>query len=101
MNKTFEELLKQHENTHFLEDGYYIEKLQQENEELKKNQRYYKKGVFCLENDKETMSDMIDDYKSRIEKAVEFIKEDMYSEPNELYGLIDGEHLLNILNGKE
>ena len=30
MNETFEELLKQHENTHFLEDGCYIEKLHQE-----------------------------------------------------------------------
>lgn len=47
-----------------------IENLQQENEELKKNQRYYKNGVFSLEYDKETLSDMVDDYKSRVEKAV-------------------------------
>lgn len=48
----------------------YITNLQQENEELKKNQRYYKNGVFSLEYDKETLSDMVDDYKSRVEKAV-------------------------------
>lgn len=47
-----------------------IENLQKENEELKKNQRYYKNGVFSLEYDKETLSDMVDDYKSRVEKAV-------------------------------
>lgn len=52
----------------------YIDNLQQENEELKKNQRYYKNGAFRLEYDKETLSDMIDDYKSRIEKAVKYIK---------------------------
>lgn len=31
-------------------------------------------------------------------EAIEYIKEDMYGEPNELYGLVDGKHLLNILN---
>lgn len=51
----------------------YITNLQKENEELKKNQRYYKNGVFSLEYDKETLSDMVDDYKSRVEKAVEYI----------------------------
>lgn len=87
-----------------------IENLQQENEELKKNQRYYKNGVFSLEYDKETLSDMVDDYKSRIDKAVEYIKEhiqkydidgsigdfdefDMLTKPN---------YLLNILqNGSD
>lgn len=34
-------------------------------------------------------------------EAIEYIKEDMYGEPNELYGLVDGEHLLNILNKGE
>lgn len=48
----------------------YITNLQQENKELKKNQRYYKNGVFSLEYDKETLSDMVDDYKSRVEKTV-------------------------------
>lgn len=88
----------------------YSKELQQENEELKKNQRYYKNGVFSLEYDKETLSDMVDDYKSRIEKAVEYIKEhiqkydidgsigdfdefDMLTKPN---------YLLNILqNGSD
>ncbi len=77
--------------------------LQQENEELKKNQRYYKNGVFSLEYDKETMSDMIDDYKSRCEKAVEYINGTTF------FGLKSGKtfmskylnELLDILNGKE
>lgn len=46
-----------------------------ENERLSKNQRYYKDGVFSLEYDKETMSDMIDDYKSRIDKTIEYIEQ--------------------------
>ena len=52
-----------------------IIELKEENKRLSKNQRYYKNGVFSLENDKETMSDMIDDYKSRIDKAIEYIEE--------------------------
>ena len=52
----------------------YITNLQQENEELKKNQRYNKKGVFCLEYDKETLRDMVDELQERIEKAVEYIE---------------------------
>jgi hypothetical protein len=38
-------------------------------------------------------------YKTRNEKAIEYIKEDIYVEPKALYGLIDGEHVLNILKG--
>lgn len=53
----------------------YITNLQEENEKLINNQRYYKKGVFSLEYDKETLSDMIDDYKSRIDKAISFIND--------------------------
>ena len=49
----------------------YITNLQQENEELKKNQRYYKNGVFSLEYDKETMSDMIDELKQENERLKE------------------------------
>lgn len=94
----------------------YITNLQQENEELKKNQRYYKNGVFSLEYDKETLSDMVDDYKSRIEKTVEYIKNKLSSETyqhlKKLYDDIDSieeiwedyefEDLLNILqNGSD
>lgn len=94
----------------------YITNLQQENKELKKNQRYYKNGVFSLEYDKETLSDMVDDYKSRIEKAVELIKNKLsfetYQHLKKLYDDIDSieeiwedyefEDLLNILlNGSE
>lgn len=39
------------------------------------------------------------EYRDRIDKAIKYIEEDMYSEPNELYGLVDGEHLLDILKG--
>lgn len=52
-----------------------IDNLRKQNEELMKNQRYYKNGIFSLEYDKETLSDMVDDYKSRCEKAVEVIKQ--------------------------
>lgn len=92
----------------------YITNLQQENEELKKNQRYYKNGVFSLEYDKETLSDMVDDYKSRVEKAVELIKNKLSFETHQhlkkLYDDIDSieeiwedyefEDLLNILGGE-
>lgn len=83
-------------------------KLEEENERLSKNQRYYKNGVFCLEYDKETMSDMIDDYKSRIDKAIEYIENMPYAEvPDEDY---ENNHkmvewndseLLKILKGEE
>lgn len=77
----------------------YITNLQQENEELKKNQRYYKNGVFSLEYDKETMSDMIDDYKSRVEKAVEYIREEIKDMPENGCRIRLNE-VLNILNGR-
>lgn len=78
----------------------------QENEELKKNQRYYKNGVFSLEYDKETLSDMIDDYKSRIDKAIECI-EDIWKEceSTNIYNItligILRTQLLNILKGED
>ena len=56
---------------------YYITNLIQENEELRKNQRFHKKFgddyIFCLEGDKETYKDMIFMYQERIEKAIEYI----------------------------
>lgn len=86
----------------------YITNLQQENEELKKNQRYYKNGVFSLEYDKETMSDMIDDYKSRWEKALEYINKHKahlhhsFDEPDCDYWIsTNPQDIINILNGKE
>ena len=52
-----------------------------------------------------TVSEIISPLLQKVEQlenirkeAIEYIKEDMYGEPNELYGLVDGEHLLNILN---
>lgn len=76
----------------------YITNLQQENEELNKMCELYSKSLYCAE---------LTDYKSRIEKAVEYIKEhiqkydidgsigdfdefDMLTKPN---------YLLNILQG--
>lgn len=70
----------------------YITNLQEENERLFKNQRYYKNGVFSLEYDKETMSDMIDDYKSRNKKAIECIKDFLCTEE---YIKLDPEAIAN------
>ena len=77
MNDEIKEMLIFIENKIYPKDSLLFEKwsflkdcitnLQKENEELKKNQRYYKNGVFSLEYDKETLSDMVDDYKSRVE----------------------------------
>ena len=58
--------------------------LEQENEYLKKHQRFHKKFgndyIFCVEGDKETYKDLLlekqeelEDYKSRVEKAIEAI----------------------------
>ena len=88
-----------YEETHLLLD--YITNLQQENEELNKMCELYSKSLYCAE---------LTDYKSRIKKAVEYIKEhiqkydidgsigdfdefDMLTKPN---------YLLNILqNGSD
>lgn len=85
----------------------YITNLQQENERLKELCNKYEEehstafNLWKMKMEEMPTYEEKEDYKSRIEKAVEYIKEDMYSEPNELYGLVDGEYLLNILNGKE
>ena len=99
----------------------YITNLQQENEELKKNQRFHKNGVFSLEYDKETLSDMVEDLQqenerlneilvwkqehekelhTRIEKAIEYIEDNTYYKSHK--GYVDLNDLLNILqNGSE
>ena len=63
------------EETHLLLD--YITNLQEENEELKKNQRYHKKFgndyIFCLEGDKETYKDYI----FELQEENEELKEDL------------------------
>ena len=55
----------------------YITNLQEENEELRKNQRFHKKFgndyIFCVEGDKETYKDMVLMYQERIDKAIEYI----------------------------
>lgn len=57
----------------------YITDLQEENDELRKNQRFHKKlgndYIFCLEGDKETYKDMVLMYQERIEKAIEKIND--------------------------
>jgi NAD+--asparagine ADP-ribosyltransferase len=50
---------------------------------------------------KEYLENQNKEMKEKIDKAIEYIKEDMYGEPNELYGLVDGEHILKILGDKE
>lgn len=77
---------------------YYITNLQEENEDLRKNQRYYKNGVFSLEYDKETLSDMVDDYKSRINKAIDYIQG--YNLANSIVLKRSYADLLDILRGE-
>ena len=43
----------------------------------------------------------IQELKSKITKAIEYIKEEMYSEPKELYGLVPADEVLKILGDKE
>ena len=87
----------------------YITNLQEENEYLKKHQRFHKKFgndyIFCVEGDKETYKDLLlekqeelEDYKSRIEKAVEYMNntfnitsiKDMFDIMNKLEDILEG-----------
>lgn len=56
-----------------------ITTLQQENEYLKKNQRFHKKFgsdyIFCLEGDKETYKDMVLEKQEEIEQLQQAVKE--------------------------
>ena len=64
---------------------------------------YYEEypNYITLDSDEsKLLLDYITNLQERINKAIEYIKEDMYVEPKELYGLVDGEHLLNILKGE-
>ena len=88
------------------------DELLQENEELKKNQRYHKKGAFSLEYDKETLRDMVDELQERIEKAVKYIENTPLYETTYDYNMEEeleiqivsdetaSNKLLNILNGR-
>ena len=57
---------------HLLELFNYITNLQEENEYLKKNQRFHKKFgsdyIFCLEADKETYKDMVLEKQEEVEQ---------------------------------
>ena len=81
----------------------YITNLQEENEELKKNQRYHKKFgndyIFCLEGDKETYKDYIFELQERIEKAIELISKEFLCYDNESDEYIQGKKAINILQG--
>lgn len=96
----------------------YITNLQQENEKLKKNQRFHKKFgndyIFCVEGDKETYKDLLlekqeelEDYKSCCEKAVDYIQNHQLvfelSSKKVISQWFDMfyKDTLNILNGKE
>ena len=74
----------------------YITNLQQENERLKENNMSYQEEMARTWK-------ITDDYKSRIEKAVEYVKECYTQPPNIENFMHEGEmnYLLNILNGKE
>ena len=80
----------------------YITNLQEENEELKKNQRYHKKFgndyIFCLEGDKETYKDYIFELQERIEKAIEYINNNSYFEDNIVKTMIFKDYSSNLLN---
>ena len=56
-----------------------MKELQQENEYLKKNQRFHKKFgsdyIFCLEGDKETYKDMVLEKQEEIEQLQQAVKE--------------------------
>ena len=83
-----------------------IARLQKENKKLKENmdetliQMLYKRKKE-LEQINEEHRRINGELRKTINEAIEYIKEDMYGEPNELYGLVDGEHLLNILQGSD
>lgn len=67
----------------------YITNLQKENEQLKKNQRYCKKGVFSLEYDKETLRDMLEELQQENERLKEQIEILMSDEDNNVVWLED------------
>ena len=82
---TFSKNYQRYKNHKILLD--YITNLQEENEKLN------------MQND--LMEQNIEDLQDIRDKAIEYIKDDMYVEPKELYGLVDGQAVLNILQGKE
>ena len=81
-----------------------MKELQEENERLK--QFYYKKGVYSLEYDKETLTTMITELQERIDKAIKCI-EDIWKDTKNrnIYSIIGigllRINILNILQGKD
>ena len=74
----------------------YIINLQKENERLKTKT----KEQSLLLIDYQDMEQKLENYKSRIEKAVEYIKEHEYDIRNNFDCYVKGSDLLNILNGR-
>lgn len=70
--------------------------LEQENERLKELSYH-----LCLYSSEETLLKQIDDYKSRIEKAVEYLKEHTTSFGDVFIPASESWYLSDILNGKE
>ena len=107
MNKELNKILEFKEDADYKRLSYseikilkdYITNLQEENEEIKNTIDFIDNQYKNTINYNEKLIEYNKDYKSRIDKAIEYIKDDMYVEPKELYGLVDGEHLLNILTG--
>ena len=83
----------------------YITNLQHENERLKETNVYCNR-TDCIGRIKDSKKyDSVyqekEDYKSRIEKAIEYIKEHEYDIRNNFDCYVKGNELLNILNDKE
>ncbi len=76
----------------------YITNLQEENKRLK--QFYDKKGVYSLEYDKETLTTMVCELQSKIDKAVDYLH---HFDSDEICENITGiaKILINILEGSD
>lgn len=75
----------------------YITNLQQENERLKED---YNKAMDLVDKGVENSYKMLKDYKSRCEKAIEYIEDNTYYKSHK--GYVDLNDLLNILqNGSD
>ena len=91
-------MLSQKENKALLD---YITNLQQENHELKSKLECYENGVYYSSKVDELEQEN-EDYKSRCEKAIEYINKQNDWVKNIRYKLLKTEDLLNILqNGSD
>lgn len=71
-----------------------IDNLRKENERLNEDN-------LLIKSANKLVSDNLHNYKSRCKKAIEYINNNYDEVPHELYGLVCGDELLNILNGSD